>query len=172
MFNFLGIIFILIGLFGILYIFFRQDNKSTLKINQKTFDQAFSKLEKFEQGISNGFEKLLRRFKVILLKMENSISGSLDGIKNKQSDVKKDFVKNLEEIKDELEGEISKEEKLINNLFEKKGIDEYYDLFKLYIEYKSLKDAREVLLKSISFMPKEKTEEMIKEIINLEEILK
>jgi len=104
--------------------------------------------------------------------MENSISGSLDGIKNKQSDVKKDFVKNLEEIKDELEGEISKEEKLINNLFEKKGIDEYYDLFKLYIEYKSLKDAREVLLKSISFMPKEKTEEMIKEIINLEDVLK
>jgi len=52
MFNFLGIIFILIGLFGILYIFFRQDNKSTLKINQKTLDQAFSKLEKFEQATS------------------------------------------------------------------------------------------------------------------------
>jgi 5'-deoxynucleotidase YfbR-like HD superfamily hydrolase len=104
--------------------------------------------------------------------MENSISGSIDGMRKKQDETKKDFVKNLEEVKSEIEEEIEKEEKLINKLFEKKGIEEYYDLFKLYIEYKSLKDAREVLLKSISFMPKEKTEEMIKELINLEELLK
>jgi len=172
MFNFLGIVFILIGLFGILYIFFRQDNKKTIKIDQKTIDNVFSKLELFEKSISNWSYKLLRRFKVILLKMENSISGSIDGMRNKQNESKKDFVKNLEEIKSGIEEEIEKEEKLINKLFEKKGVEEYYDLFKLYIEYKSLKDAREVLLKSISFMPREKTEEMIRELIDLEDLLK
>jgi hypothetical protein len=53
MFNFLGVVFILIGLFGILYVFFRQDNKTNIKIDQKTIDNVFSKLELFEKSVGN-----------------------------------------------------------------------------------------------------------------------
>ncbi len=175
MFNFIFLLLIVVGVIGIIYIYkkYRLDIQKDLeKITSSSMNPWHKwhkiinteKLDKLENSLSNFLEKILRRSRVIVLRIDNNLSQSLTSIKKKQTEQqeKQISISDLNEISlpkaKTISSKTKKEELSLLDKFitDRNNLESYKNLARFYLNQNEYQNCRHVLLEALIVNPKDK----------------
>ena len=175
MFNFIFLLLIIIGVIGIIYIYkkYANDIKEDLEkisSNSNSFWSKWQKIinaekiDKMESKIVTFLEKILRRSRVIVLRIDNNLSNKLTVIRKKQNEQqekqisfsglnKNDFFKTKA-----LPNRIKKTElELLENfIVDRNNLESYKNLARFYLNQSEYRNCRNVLLEALTVDPEDK----------------
>jgi len=179
MFDFVFLFLIVIGVAGIIYIYkkYQQDikkefeQKDNILLNNKN---KWSKvinmqyLDTIESHFTNFVEKLLRRSRIIVLRIDNNISKTLNDIKKKkiieQEKLKTKHISfsNLNNVRSSSKtlalNKLKKEELALLEAFinDRNNLESYKNLARFYLNHNEYKNCRNVLLEALAIDPNDK----------------
>jgi len=175
MFNFIFLLLIIIGVIGIIYIYkkYANDIKEDLEkisSNSNSFWSKWQKIinaekiDKMESKIVTFLEKVLRRSRVIVLRIDNNLSNKLTVIRKKQNEQQekqisfsglneKDFFKTKTLPNRIKKTELELLEKFIND---RNNLDSYKNLARFYLNQNEYRNCRQILLEALTIDPEDK----------------
>ena len=174
MFNFIFLLLIVIGIIGIIYIYkkYQTDIKKDLeKLSNSSTTWSkwqkivnIEKLDKLEHTFSNFLEKILRRSRVIVLRLDNNLSQSLDVIKKKKNirnekHLSFSKITNMSLLKPiSTTTKTKKEELMLLDRFisDRNNLESYKNLARFYLNQNEYRNCRHILLEALTINPKDK----------------